>query len=56
MPSAARRLFPQGFVAPMLATLAREVPAGPQWVHEIKHDGYRMICRRDGDRVRVFSR
>jgi len=25
-------------------------------VHEIKHDGYRMVCRRDGDRVRVFTR
>ncbi len=56
MPSAARRLHPQGFVAPCLPTLAREVPDGPQWAHEIKHDGYRMICRRDGDRVRVFSR
>jgi bifunctional non-homologous end joining protein LigD len=40
----------------MLATLARTVPDGPQWAHEIKHDGYRMICRRDGDRVRIFSR
>jgi bifunctional non-homologous end joining protein LigD len=28
----------------------------PHWVHEIKHDGYRFICRRDGDQVRVFSR
>ena len=35
---------------------ARTVPAGPQWAHEIKHDGYRFICRRDGDRVRVYSR
>jgi ATP-dependent DNA ligase len=25
-------------------------------VHEIKHDGYRFICRRDGDRVRLFTR
>ncbi|MGP0094554.1 MAG: hypothetical protein ACLPKB_32095 [Xanthobacteraceae bacterium] len=32
------------------------MPEGEQWAHEIKHDGYRMICRRDGDRVRVFSR
>jgi hypothetical protein len=32
------------------------VPGGPLWVHEIKHDGYRMVCRRDGDRVRVFTR
>ena len=28
----------------------------PQWVHEIKHDGFRFICRREGDRVWVFSR
>ena len=47
---------PAGFIAPCLPTLARTVPSGPQWVHEIKHDGFRFICRRDGDRVRVFSR
>jgi ATP-dependent DNA ligase len=30
---------------------------GPlQWVHEIKHDGYRLIARRTGDRVRLYSR
>jgi bifunctional non-homologous end joining protein LigD len=34
----------------------RAVPTGPQWAYEIKHDGYRFISRRDGDRVRVFSR
>jgi bifunctional non-homologous end joining protein LigD len=56
MPSTARRLHPQGFVAPCLPTPAREVPDGPQWVHEIKHDGFRMICRREGKRARVFSR
>jgi bifunctional non-homologous end joining protein LigD len=48
--------YPSGFIEPCLATLAPEVPDGPLWVHEIKHDGYRMICRRDGDRVRVFTR
>ena len=32
------------------------MPTGPQWAYEIKHDGFRFICRRDGDRVRVFSR
>jgi bifunctional non-homologous end joining protein LigD len=32
------------------------VPTGPQWVYEIKHDGFRFICRREDDRVRVFSR
>jgi len=28
----------------------------PQWVHEIKHDGYRFICRRDADHVRACTR
>jgi bifunctional non-homologous end joining protein LigD len=56
MPSAARRLHPAGFVAPMLATLSKTPPDGPQWAHEVKHDGFRFICRRDGDRARVFSR
>jgi bifunctional non-homologous end joining protein LigD len=32
------------------------VPTGAQWAYEIKHDGFRFICRRDGERVRVFSR
>jgi hypothetical protein len=32
------------------------VPTGPQWAYEIKHDGFRFICHRDGERVRVFSR
>jgi len=32
------------------------VPDGLLWVHEIKFDGYRFICRRDGDRVRAFTR
>jgi ATP-dependent DNA ligase len=53
-PSPARR--PPGFIEPCLPTLSHAVPSGPQWVHEIKHDGFRFICRRDGDRVRVFSR
>ncbi|MGP0095139.1 MAG: hypothetical protein ACLPKB_35080 [Xanthobacteraceae bacterium] len=56
MPTAARRLTPAGFIPPCLPTLARAVPDGPRWAHEIKHDGYRFIVRRDGDRVRVFSR
>jgi bifunctional non-homologous end joining protein LigD len=30
--------------------------AGPDWVHEIKHDGYRLQVRRDGDTVRLFTR
>jgi bifunctional non-homologous end joining protein LigD len=49
-------LHPAGFIAPCLPTLSRTVPDGPQWAYEIKHDGFRFICRRDGERVRVFSR
>ena len=45
-----------GFIEPCLPTPARVVPTGPRWSYEIKHDGYRFICRREGDRVRVFSR
>jgi len=47
---------PAGFIEPCLPTLSESVPSGPEWVHEIKHDGYRFICRREGDGVRVFSR
>ena len=47
---------PPGFIEPCLPTNGRSVPTGPQWTYEIKHDGFRFICRRDGDRVRVFSR
>src|SRR6185369_4802335 len=31
-------------------------PTGQLWVHEIKHDGYRLMVRRDGERVRCFTR
>ena len=31
-------------------------PSGPQWVHEIKHDGYRLIVRRTGERVQPETR
>ena len=28
----------------------------PEWIHEIKHDGNRLIAQRDGKRVRLFTR
>jgi ATP-dependent DNA ligase len=31
-------------------------PVGPDWVYEIKHDGYRLMVRKDGERVRVYTR
>jgi bifunctional non-homologous end joining protein LigD len=47
--------FP-GFVLPCLPTKAKLPPSGGAWVHEIKHDGFRIIARKDGDRVRLFIR
>ena len=47
---------PTGFIEPCRPTNSHAVPCGPQWAYEIKHDGYRFICRRDGDRLQVFSR
>jgi bifunctional non-homologous end joining protein LigD len=45
-----------GFIAPCIPTRAPKVPAGPDWVHEIKRDGYRLQVRREGDKVRLFTR
>jgi hypothetical protein len=39
-----------------LPTKATTVPSGPDWLHEVKYDGYRVRVERDGDRVRLFSR
>jgi ATP-dependent DNA ligase len=33
----------------------RQGPHRPEWVHEIKHEGYRLIAQRDGKRVRLFT-
>jgi bifunctional non-homologous end joining protein LigD len=46
----------EGFVSPCIPTLAAKPPTGPDWVHEIEHDGYRLIVRRDDDTVRLFTR
>src|SRR5258705_4425588 len=41
---------------PCIPTRGTKVPAGRDWIHEIKHDGYRLIVVRDGARVRLFTR
>ena len=35
---------------------AKQPPAGPGWIHEIKHDGFRIIAYRKGDSVRLLTR
>jgi ATP-dependent DNA ligase len=47
---------PAGFIAPCLPSRAERPPAGPRWIHEIKHDGFRMMVRRDGAGVRLLTR
>jgi bifunctional non-homologous end joining protein LigD len=48
--------IPAGFIVPAQPVRASRPPSGADWVHEIKHDGYRMIVRRDGLSVRLYSR
>ena len=45
-----------GFIAPCLPTNAPHPPSGEMWLHEIKHDGFRVITRKDGKRVKLYSR
>jgi bifunctional non-homologous end joining protein LigD len=49
------RPFPD-FVEPCLPSPRDRPPAGPDWIHEIKHDGFRLIARRGAERVRLFTR
>src|SRR6516165_11871506 len=51
-----RSKLPAGFVVPAQPVQRAAPPSGADWVHEIKHDAYRIIVRRDGERVRLFSR
>jgi ATP-dependent DNA ligase len=44
------------WIQPQLTQLAQEAPEGPEWLHEIKFDGYRMHARLDGGAVRLLTR
>jgi bifunctional non-homologous end joining protein LigD len=44
------------FIEPCLATLAKTPPSGPNWVHEIKFDGYRIQATVNGKKVRLLTR
>jgi bifunctional non-homologous end joining protein LigD len=39
-----------------LPTKSTSVPDTPDWLHEVKYDGYRLRLERDGDRVRLITR
>ena len=55
-PSPAAQRRPGGIIDPRIPTLASRPPTGPQWVHEIRHDDYRLIALKTDDRVRLFTR
>ena len=44
------------FIEPCLPSPAERPPTGPDWVHEIKHDGYRLMARRDPIGIRLLTR
>jgi bifunctional non-homologous end joining protein LigD len=50
------RLLPSGFIDPCLPSPAERPPSGPNWIHEIKHDGYRLMARRDGAGIQLLTR
>ena len=45
-----------GFIEPCLPSLATKPPSGPEWIHEIKHDGYRLMICRDTAGMRLLTR
>lgn len=54
--SGARKTTQETWIVPQLATLVTASPEGKEWVHELKYDGYRILCRvRDG-KAALFTR
>jgi bifunctional non-homologous end joining protein LigD len=51
-----QRSLPTRVIAPCLTTKTDKLPPGDGWLHEIKHDGFRIIARKTGAQVRLYSR
>ena len=45
-----------GIIEPCLPSPAKAPPSGAGWLHEIKHDGFRILARRDATGVRLITR
>ena len=43
------------FIEPCLPSPADQPPSGANWIHEIKHDGYRLMARRDPVGIRLLN-
>jgi ATP-dependent DNA ligase len=48
--------MPPSFIEPCLPSPADRPPSGSNWIHEIKHDGYRLMARRDPVGIRRITR
>ena len=55
-PARSRRIPPAGFIQPCQPTLVAHPPVGPGWLHEMKHDGYRLLASKEADRVTLWTR
>lgn len=55
LPGARKTAMPE-FVPPQLATLVDKPPAGDEWFHELKLDGYRLLCHLNNKQVRFWTR
>ncbi|MBX3342603.1 MAG: DNA ligase D [Nitrospira sp.] len=52
----ARKAAQEEWIVPQLATLVTAAPEGEDWVHELKYDGYRILCRLKDGQVRLLTR
>ena len=43
-------------IEPCLPRRAKVPPSGPDWLHEIKHDGFRILARKAGNQVKLITR
>jgi hypothetical protein len=56
LPLRSRSKSPAGFVIPAHPTQVAKPPAGPDWIREVKHDGYRLLDRKNAGRVVLWTR
>jgi bifunctional non-homologous end joining protein LigD len=56
LPGARKALLPSAAFPPQLASLHDDPPAGDEWLHELKWDGYRLVATVVGGKARLWSR